>query len=74
MLGPTVAPSMPSTARARQDRSIVEDDLPGLDPAVWGLHAGSYSLVVEPVGSTLLALFKREAGRRFLSIDPKRAP
>ncbi|MEM6488151.1 MAG: carbohydrate kinase [Pseudomonadota bacterium] len=52
------------------DRAIVHGDLPGLDPAVWGVHAGSYSLVVEPVGSALLALFAREAGQRLLTLDP----
>lgn len=52
------------------DRDLRAEDLPALGPDVWGLHAGSYSLVVEPVGSALLALFEREAGRRLLTLDP----
>lgn len=52
------------------DREISLDALPTLGADVWGIHAGSYSLVVEPVGSALLALFEREAGRRLLTLDP----
>lgn len=52
------------------DRMIALADLPVLGPAVWGLHAGSYSLVADPVGTSLLALFRREAGRRLLTLDP----
>lgn len=52
------------------DRSVRVEDLPTLGPDVWGLHAGSYSLVVEPVGASLLQLFEREAGRRLISLDP----
>lgn len=52
------------------DRSIRTEDLPRLGPDVWGIHAGSFSLVVEPVGSALLALFARERGRRLLTLDP----
>ncbi|MEO1471472.1 MAG: carbohydrate kinase, partial [Pseudomonadota bacterium] len=52
------------------DREIGADALPALGREVWGLHAGSYSLVAEPVGSTLLTLFEREAGRRLLTLDP----
>lgn len=52
------------------DRAVGIDDLPSLPPSAWGLHAGSYSLAVEPVGSSLLSLMKREAGRRLTTIDP----
>ena len=52
------------------DRAVAVRDLPMLGPDVWGLHAGSYSLVVEPVGSSLLTLFEREAGRRLITLDP----
>lgn len=45
-------------------------DLPPLPPEAWGLHVGSYSLVAEPVGSTLLDLFRQESGRRLLTLDP----
>lgn len=52
------------------DRVIREADLPEIGEDVWGIHAGSYSLAVEPVGSALLALFAREKGRRLLALDP----
>ncbi|MDF2235438.1 carbohydrate kinase [Albimonas sp. CAU 1670] len=52
------------------DRSITAADLPSLGAEVWGLHAGSYSLAVEPVGAALLAFFGREKGRRLLTLDP----
>ncbi|MET1076617.1 MAG: carbohydrate kinase [Pseudomonas sp.] len=44
--------------------------LPKLAEQVRGLHLGSYSLVVEPIGTTLLALVERESGRRLISLDP----
>lgn len=52
------------------DRALTTADLPPLSSGVWGLHAGSYSLVAEPVGSTLMALFQRESGQRLLTLDP----
>lgn len=52
------------------DRAVRPTDLPILAPDVWGVHAGSYSLVVEPVGASLRALFEREAGRRLITLDP----
>ncbi|MGF1551901.1 MAG: carbohydrate kinase [Paracoccaceae bacterium] len=52
------------------DRAVDVGDLPAFGAEVWGVHAGSYCLVAEPVGSALLALFEREAGRRLLSLDP----
>ena len=52
------------------DRAVRTEDLPTLGPDVWGIHAGSFSLVVEPVGNALLALFARERGRRLLTLDP----
>ena len=69
-VGPDGGPAYSFYGEGAADRAIVDGDLPGLDPAVWGLHAGSYSLAVEPVGSALLALFEREAGRRLLTLDP----
>ena len=52
------------------DRRVTTADLPEFGPDVWGVHAGSYSIAVEPVGSTLLRLFEREKGRRLLTLDP----
>lgn len=52
------------------DRAVAKADLPDLGPEVWGMHAGSFSLVTEPVGSSILALFEREAGRCLTTLDP----
>jgi fructokinase len=34
------------------------------------LHIGSFSLVVQPIADTLLALVRRESGKRLISLDP----
>ncbi|WP_455925474.1 carbohydrate kinase family protein [Pseudomonas putida] len=52
------------------DRLLTLAHLPVLDDSVRGLHFGSFSLVVEPVGATLLALARREHDRRLISLDP----
>ncbi|WP_107988491.1 carbohydrate kinase family protein [Breoghania corrubedonensis] len=52
------------------DRALSRENLPALDDSVWGIHFGSYSLVVEPVGSAFLTLAQREAGRRLITLDP----
>lgn len=69
-VGPDGGPAYAFYGEGAADRAIDLEDLPLLESAVWGLHAGSYSLAVEPVGSALLALFEREAGRRLLTLDP----
>jgi len=52
------------------DRLLTPDQLPSLDASVRGLHVGSFSLVVEPIGNTLLSLVRRESQRRLISLDP----
>lgn len=52
------------------DRQLQLHHLPQLDPEVRGLHVGSFSLVVQPIADTLLALVQRESGRRLISLDP----
>ncbi|MFW9081552.1 carbohydrate kinase family protein [Pseudomonas sp. P2757] len=52
------------------DRQLSEAHLPALGPEVRGLHIGSFSLVVQPIADTLLALVKRESGNRLISLDP----
>lgn len=69
-VGPEGSPAYAFYGEGAADREVRVQDLPGLGPDVWGLHAGSYSTAVEPVGSTLLELFEREAGRRLTSFDP----
>lgn len=54
-------------------RMQLAEHLPELpDQAV--LHFGSISLVLEPVASTLEGLMQKEAGRRFISLDPNIRP
>ncbi|SFI42138.1 carbohydrate kinase family protein [Albimonas pacifica] len=69
-LGADGSPRYAFYGEGAADRALTLSDLPTPGPETWGLHAGSYSLVVEPVGSTLLALFERERGRRLLTLDP----
>ena len=69
-LGPDGTPSYAFYGCGAADRAIGADDLPTLGPEVWGVHAGSYSLVVEPVGTSLAGLFERERGQRLLTLDP----
>lgn len=52
------------------DRQLLVDHLPVLGDDVRGLHIGSFSLVVQPIGDTLLKLVKRESGKRLISLDP----
>ncbi|MGE8098284.1 carbohydrate kinase family protein [Pseudomonas fluorescens] len=52
------------------DRQLTLAHLPELSDEVRGLHIGSYSLVVQPIADTLLALVRRESGKRLISLDP----
>jgi fructokinase len=52
------------------DRQLQVAHLPVLDDEIRGLHIGSFSLVVQPIGDTLLALVQRESGKRLISLDP----
>ncbi|MDT9632474.1 carbohydrate kinase [Pseudomonas sp. JV449] len=52
------------------DRLLEVAHLPVLGDEVRGLHIGSFSLVVQPIGDTLLSLVKRESGKRLISLDP----
>ena len=52
------------------DRQFSLAHLPELGPEVRGLHIGSFSLVVQPIADTLLALVHRESGKRLISLDP----
>lgn len=69
-LAPDGQPAYSFYGSGAADRAITVEDLPNLGPDVWGIHAGSFSIVVEPVGGALLALFARERGRRLLTLDP----
>ncbi|KAF2407118.1 fructokinase [Pseudomonas antarctica] len=52
------------------DRQLRAVHLPTLGHEIRGLHVGSFSLVVQPIGDTLLTLVKRESGKRLISLDP----
>ncbi|KPN90724.1 carbohydrate kinase family protein [Pseudomonas nunensis] len=52
------------------DRQLRLEHLPELGPEVRGLHIGSFSLVVQPIADTLMALVGRESGKRLISLDP----
>jgi fructokinase len=53
------------------DRSLQPADLPATLPDdIRALTFGSYSMAVEPVGTTLAVLANREHGRRVISVDP----
>jgi fructokinase len=69
-LGPDGEPAYAIYSENAADRALTPADLPPLGAEVWGLHAGCYALVVEPVGTALLELFTREARRRLLTVDP----
>lgn len=69
-IDPAGAPAYTFYGHNAADRAIGADDLPVLGPDVWGIHVGSYTLVAEPVGSSLLDLCQREAARRLVTLDP----
>lgn len=73
-LGPDGSPDYAFRGTGAADRSLTEDDLPALGDDVATLHFGSYALVVEPTGSSELALARREKGRRLLTLDPNVRP
>jgi fructokinase len=52
---------------------LTPDDLPELGAEVAGLHFGSYSIAVAPVGDAMAALAARERAR-FISLDPNVRP
>ncbi|MBO0496793.1 carbohydrate kinase [Pseudomonas sp. Marseille-Q1929] len=52
------------------DRLLEISHLPALGDDIRGLHIGSFSLVVQPVGDTLMRLVQRESGKRLISLDP----
>lgn len=59
----------------KADRSIGVNSLPReLDRGIRAIVMGSFTLAVEPVASAHLALARREAGSRLISIDPNLRP
>ena len=57
------------------ERALRPDDLPPAFPRdVDALHFAGYSLLVEPIGTTLDTLGRREQGRRLIFLDPNVRP
>lgn len=72
---PDGQPSFAFHGEGTADRSLVLSDLPAaLPPETLALAFGSYTMAVEPVGSTFAALAEREKGRRVISVDPNVRP
>lgn len=69
-LGANGSPQYSFRGEGCADRQLRLEHLPNLGAEVRGLHIGSYSLVVQPIADTLLALVQRESGQRLISLDP----
>jgi fructokinase len=73
--GPDGSPRYSFYGAGAADRMVTPADLPAALPdGVKAITFGSYSIAVDPVGETLLALAERESGRRVISIDPNLRP
>jgi fructokinase len=68
-------PSYSFHGEGAADRWIAAEAMPAALPAeVAALSFGSYSMAVEPAGSSFAALAQREHGRRVISVDPNLRP
>lgn len=68
-------PSYSFHGEGAADRSLGLADLPAALPAdIQALTFGSYTMVVEPVGSAFAALAESQKGQRVLSVDPNLRP
>lgn len=68
-------PSYTFHGEGAADRSLGLSDLPAVLPQeIQALTFGSYTMVVEPVGSAFAALAEREKSRRVISVDPNLRP
>jgi len=74
LLSPEGVPSYAFIGEGAADREVTVRDLPRLDGSVAAIHVGSFSMMVEPVGSALAALLARESRRRLVSYDPNVRP
>ena len=69
-LDPSGVPQYTFYGHDTADSSVGEKDLPELPRSVVAIHFGSYSLVVEPTGSSLLRLAMQNHDARLISFDP----
>jgi fructokinase len=73
--GPDGQPAYTFHAENCAHADLSPADVPArLPDAVRAVAMGSFSLAMEPVGSTYAALAAREAGRRVVSLDPNLRP
>ncbi|MBA5776049.1 carbohydrate kinase [Stappia sp. F7233] len=73
-VGPDGSPEYAFYGEKAADRQIESTHLPVLDGSVEAIHIGSFSVMVEPVGSSLVELVKRESARCVISYDPNIRP
>ena len=73
-LGPRGVPHYSFYGHDAADCSVGEADLPDLPGSVTAIHFGSYSLMVEPTGSSLLQLARRHHEGKLISLDPNIRP
>ena len=69
-VGPNGVPQYSFYGHDAADCSVRKTDLPDLPRSVAAMHFGSYSLVVEPTGSSLLQLARHNHDGRLVSFDP----
>ena len=69
-LGPDGVPQYSFYGHDAADCSVGEADLPDVPESVTAMHFGSYSLVVEPTGSSLLQLARRHQDGKLIAYDP----
>lgn len=73
-VGPDGSPEYAFYGERAADRQVERSHLPVLDDSFEAIHIGSFSVMVEPVGSSLVELVKRESARRIVSYDPNIRP
>lgn len=69
-VGPQGSPEYQFRGDGCADRLLRPEHLPSPATPFQAIHVGSYSLVVQPVGDTLLELVRRAGERSLISFDP----
>ena len=67
---PNGSPAYSFYGEGGAERAVLATDLPADLAGISALHVGSYSLVCEPVGSSLLALGQQAMGQCLICLDP----
>jgi len=75
LVGPDGAPDYAFYGERGADIEVTQESLPAALPdSVRAVHVGGFPMAVEPAKSAYAALINREAGRRFISLDPNVRP